>query len=219
MGEEGSPRVPVDVNAAPWSAIGKIFNSTGAACTGALIGPKTVLTAAHCLYNFRTARFLQPTSIHFLLGYEKGAFRSHHRVDRYTTGFGYDPARERETVGSDWAVLTLKESVSDVVALRLAPDRPREGSRVSLAGYGRERAYVLTADPDCRILQADPSALFSTNCKALPGDSGGPILSKGSDSSYLIVGVQVVTAKLRTHPGNPVAIAVSSSVVSHGGAQ
>ena len=49
---------PVDVASYPWSAIGKLFNEAGGSCTGAIISRDKILTAAHCVYNDRTQRFL-----------------------------------------------------------------------------------------------------------------------------------------------------------------
>ena len=68
-------RVVVDPNQPPWSAIVKVQTNIGLRCTGALIAPATVLTASHCLYNPRTRAFLQPVSLHVLLGYERSQYR------------------------------------------------------------------------------------------------------------------------------------------------
>jgi hypothetical protein len=38
-----------------------------------LVGPRTVLTAAHCLMAPRSGRLVQPRSAHFMLGYHLGA--------------------------------------------------------------------------------------------------------------------------------------------------
>jgi protease YdgD len=42
-------RVAVDPGQPPWDAIAKVQTNIGTRCTGALIAPGTVLTAAHCL--------------------------------------------------------------------------------------------------------------------------------------------------------------------------
>src|SRR5438874_11979118 len=89
-GSAGERRVVVDPNAPPWNAVVKVQTNIGTRCTGALIAPATVLTAAHCLYNRHTRALLQPVSLHVLIGYQRGAFRWHRLVSRYTTGPGYD---------------------------------------------------------------------------------------------------------------------------------
>src|SRR5262245_57138581 len=75
---------PIDVNANvfPWSSVGKIYNSARSSCTGSLIAPDKILTAAHCLFNRATHRFLQAEALHFLLGYKGGEYRTHVRVSR-----------------------------------------------------------------------------------------------------------------------------------------
>jgi protease YdgD len=52
-------RVAVDPGQPPWDAIAKVQTNIGTRCTGALIAPGNVLTAAHCLYNRRTRALLQ----------------------------------------------------------------------------------------------------------------------------------------------------------------
>src|SRR3954466_7003102 len=76
----GGDPVDVDETAFPWSSVGKIYNSARSSCSGALIARDKVLTAAHCLFNRATHRFLQPDSLHFLLGYKGGGYRTHLRV-------------------------------------------------------------------------------------------------------------------------------------------
>src|SRR5437870_617439 len=70
-------RVIVNPAEPPWSAIVKVQTNIGGRCTGTLIAPAVVLTAAHCLYNRLTRGLLQPISLHVLGGYERGAFRWH----------------------------------------------------------------------------------------------------------------------------------------------
>ena len=75
--------IDVDADVFPWSSVGKIYNSARSSCTGSVIAPDKVLTAAHCLFNRATVRFLQPDALHFLLGYKGGEYRSHARVASY----------------------------------------------------------------------------------------------------------------------------------------
>src|SRR6185295_1804716 len=100
---------PADVSTYPWSAIGKLNNSVGGSCTGVVIDRARVLTAAHCIFNRRTDRFLPPSSLHLLLGYQRGSYSVHARVADYTVGRGYDPKDEEGSLASDWSVLRLAE--------------------------------------------------------------------------------------------------------------
>jgi len=70
-------RLTVDPNTPPWDAVAKVQTNTGTRCTGALIAPAVVLTAAHCLYNRPTRALLRPVSLHVLLGYQRSAYRWH----------------------------------------------------------------------------------------------------------------------------------------------
>jgi len=51
-------REAVDELRYPWSSIGKLFNETGSSCSGVVIARDKILTAAHCLFNARTRRFI-----------------------------------------------------------------------------------------------------------------------------------------------------------------
>src|SRR6476646_7989346 len=113
--EEGPDLAKVDISAYPWSSIAKLNNSVGGSCTAVAIGQNAVLTAAHCIFNRRTNRFLLPGSLHVLLRYEQGKYAVHALVASYTIGPGYDPLRELATASSDWAVLQLVEPLPDEI--------------------------------------------------------------------------------------------------------
>ena len=174
------PRALVDADRYPWSAVGKLFNSIGGACTAAAIAPDRVLTAAHCLYAFRTRRFLRPESIHFLLGYARGDYRVHARVSSIAIGPGYDPGDETRTAAHDWAVLTLAEPLPPAVRpIPLAAAPPAPGAPIAIGGFAQDRAYLMTADLHCRLLGPSAgSAVLGHDCVIAHGDSGAPVLNR-----------------------------------------
>ncbi|HYD29918.1 MAG TPA: trypsin-like serine protease, partial [Azospirillaceae bacterium] len=68
-------RKPLDSQEWPWSAMGRVNQAsrrTLGHCTGTLVAPKVVLTAAHCLYNSALHRPAKPHEVHFLAGYRRG---------------------------------------------------------------------------------------------------------------------------------------------------
>jgi protease YdgD len=190
-------REAINIMAYPWASVGKIGISTisfRTSCTGSVIGPNEVLTAAHCLYNERTNRFVSADAIHFLLGYDKGEYRAHRTGSRYVTSSKYDFAKEVETAGDDWAVIHVEDPFpSGTTPLRLAADRPLPGAPVLTGGYPSEKAHMMTADKHCQVeaVSADGKLIVNT-CIVHHGDSGGPLMSAEKGAEGLIIGVNTL---------------------------
>jgi protease YdgD len=186
-----------DISAYPWSAIGKLNNSVGGSCTGAIIEQDLALTAAHCIFNRRTGRFLPPSSLHLLLGYRRGDYVVHARVAAYTLGPGYDPGRELPTISSDWALLKLTEPLP--IAIRPLPivdQIPPAGTRLMIGSYERARPYIMTLDDNCQLLGTLPQpSVFEHDCQVGQGSSGAPLLTT-DPRTPAIVGMQVAIRRL-----------------------
>ena len=105
--DPASSRSRVNVSQPPWRSVGKLQAVAGSlrtTCTGALVGPRTVLSAAHCLFNVRTQRVFLASSLHFLLGFEGETYEAAADVVEMLPSPGYDFSQPGETRGSDWAL-------------------------------------------------------------------------------------------------------------------
>jgi Trypsin len=140
----------------PVRAVGKLqvpSVSFYQSCTATLVAPSRVLTASHCVYNTRTQRYHLPGSLHFLIGYDGSRYAGHALAIRFETGEGYDPTRPKETIGSDWALITLDTRLgSPDRILPMIHEVPEIGSTIMLGGYQQDHPLVLMADIDCRIV-------------------------------------------------------------------
>jgi protease YdgD len=191
-------RVIVDPLVPPWNAITKIQTNIGSRCTGVLVAPAIVLTAAHCLYNRLTHALLQPVSLHVLVGYERGAFRWHRLVANYTVGDGFDGNKPSPQT-ADWARIELAEAIPDVVApLPMALQPAASGMAIALVGYSQDRAQLLRVDPRCHVGILTPrpgGTLLLHDCSATRGTSGGPLLTR-EGNGWAVVGINIGAGEL-----------------------
>jgi len=167
------PRVPVEVRQAPWTSIGLVQTQAGGRCTGTLIAPDLVLTAAHCLISPRTGDFVMPGTVRFTLGYDRGRFSARGAVTSYRTGAGYDPSR-RGPGREDWAILSLRTHMRGV-ALPLLQGTAAPRTPLLLGGYQQDRPEVIMADTGCRVLGMRGGLLLH-DCAGTRGASGAPLL-------------------------------------------
>ena len=184
----------VDINAYPWSSIGKVATAgfgTAQNCTAAVIGSNIVLTSAHCLYSLAEKRFRPPASVHFFLGYAKGEYRVHRVASRYLVPPTYVPFRI-DAAGGDFAVLYTDDPFPpDVKPLHLATAIPPLPAAVKTGGYPLERPHLMTADQHCQIKAVSGDGkLVVHDCVIHHGDSGGPLLSANDEG--LILGVNIL---------------------------
>ena len=198
----GAGRAAVDVgNQPPWRGVVRVQTDVGVQCTGALVGPNLVVTAAHCLFGRNTGRVVRPGSVHVLTSYAHGDYAGHARAVALEIGTGFalgvDGQRlPASPVDGDWAMLTLDAPLGtpDRV-LPLARALPPAGSPVMLGGYEQDRAQIMVADLDCRMLglvRAGDALLLHHSCAATRGASGAPLLGQVPGLGWAVLGVAAV---------------------------
>jgi protease YdgD len=212
-------RVIVDSSIAPWNAIGRINTSIGSYCTGVLIAPDRVATAAHCLWREKTLRWLPVYEISFLAGYRVGKYQERAAIASYFLPNGIvDQQKRRLRKTGDWAVLKLRKPMSPKIKPIPLADFTQEfwkkarrnGESLIQAGYSYDKSEFLTQHDGCSItLFYRDDALMHHTCDATRGDSGSPIMVKRR-GKYRLVGLHVATRRF----GKTIASGVA--VTGHG---
>ena len=181
-------RDSVDVDAAPWRILGRVQIELGQKCTGFMVAPSVAVTAAHCLWLSRVRRYVQPASVHFLLGYRKGRWRAEARVTHYVIPPSYNPRQPLTTSPSDRAVLILDHVLTPANELLPMVDA-HKGQAAMLVGYQKDRKELAYGDQHCQITRLR-LPMIDHNCAATYGVSGAPLLVR-TPNGWGIAGVDV----------------------------
>lgn len=176
-----------------WEAVGRLSISGKTMCTGALVAPDLVLTAAHCLYNPTTGRKVRADRITFQAGLAEGRSVAERRVASATAHPKYRHRSSGATqVSHDLALLKLARPIGAEVAPLAFETRPQKGDILSVVAYTvGSRQDPRMAYP-CQVLARKQDTLV-LNCEVDFGASGAPVFAlQHGQRPYL---VSVISSK------------------------
>lgn len=213
------PGPMVSAEAYPWRAIGRVNLAGRGFCTGTLVAPDAVLTAAHCLKRAQGGWYALD-DVHFVAAYERGDYRVHRRIREALLPADAEPIPpgDWEELARDWAILRLDAPVEDgwlpIRVFDAALLGAVESGRAMLlqAAYRRDRAHGISLDRDCRVLDTFGvgGAGLLQSCHVVKGASGSPLLAL-EDGRFAVVGINVARVGRSEETGRPAGTATVST--------
>ncbi|SLN52449.1 Trypsin [Aquimixticola soesokkakensis] len=176
------------VDSAGWEAVGRLDFAGRSFCTGAMITPTLVLTAAHCLYDIDSGRAHRPQDVTFRAGLRDGhsqALRSVRRLVAHP-GYRHTGGSKSDRLTNDIALIELDTAVTDRSVVPFPTSlRPEKGDTVGVVSYAHDRANAPSLQESCHIL-ARQGGVLVTSCEVDYGSSGAPIFSMRGGRAQIV---------------------------------
>lgn len=201
-------------DARAWTAVGRLDTKDVGFCTGTLIAPDVVLTAAHCVYDLQTGKRIAPNAMTFRAGLTRGKVTAERMVVQVVPHEGFIPRAglSAENVINDVALLRLETPIPvQQVSPFVVHSGPIEKGPVSVVSYGKGRSDVLSRQKQCEVLERY-DRLIAMDCDVTFGSSGAPVFTHLNGRGRILS----VVSGMGHHQGKKVSFGMElSPVVAH----
>lgn len=205
--DSGLRRMDTGVQAQGFEAVGRLELNGKGFCSGALIAPDLVLTAAHCLYDKISGQRLDASQLEFRAGWRNGRAEAYRNIRRAMAhpDYRFGATQGAERVINDLAILQLHHPIRNTTVIPFETTQGLSGgAQVGVVSYAADRSAAPSFQEMCTVI-GQQRGVYVLSCNVDYGSSGAPVFAFDGAKARI---VSVVSAKA-SYEDKPVALAVA----------